>query len=250
MYIIPVVICSTVALLLTVYHSRSATKEKTQNQRSAHWDIDALRQIVREIIIVFLSAVVAIWLTSVQQQIEAKNKVEDFAKALVQTSLFSYLEMDWDIREISSQSELAEAELDEQLYDLAQSLAKNDAVFLETMLENENCVSVMRAATYCLLCVDMHQQKTLQEDLLGLDPQRIDRQDVCDQIAEYLYYNMKEPLLVSYLVEDAAAEPPTANSLPEGEFFNNMYYTTYVEDLNMLEATFGVDLSKWKNYDG
>ena len=74
--------------------------------------------------------------------------------------------------------------------------------------------------------------------------------DVCDQIAEYLYYNMKEPLLVSYLVEDAAAEPPTTNSPPEWEYFNNMYYTTYVEDLNMLETTFGADLSKWKNYDG
>ena len=72
----------------------------------------------------------------------------------------------------------------------------------ETMLYNENFLTTLDPMSYMHLNMDFSQLKYIKNELFAVNISSADKQQICEKIANYLYYCTDTAFYLEYLSDD------------------------------------------------
>jgi len=246
-YIIPITLLSLATLFLTTIKRVPVDggKRAKVTFRSAI-DKDAFTDIIRQVVIVFLSALLAMWLTEYVEQKTTRNKVQSLAPQIQISMSSQVLQVGGEIRDICGKESTAGTSRDEQLAAIIKQIEMDDINLWEATLYNESFVSVVDPMSFMHLNIDLTKMKHIKEQLLRTDLSSATTQEICELIAEYLYYGTDAAFSLQFLAEDIEFNLLLLATLEDEHFESDIYYSQYNQVIKLLEDHFGCDLSAWE----
>ncbi len=263
-YIIPITLFSVLILLLTTIKKVSPAeseekrveasgKHHSKNSKKGypkkHLSIDgaAFSNIIQQIVIVFLSALLAMSLTEYVEDKMNREQAAALMPQLQNSIITQFSKVGGEIKDIYDVLEEGETATDEQLLNVAKVIVDEDGAFMEAILYNENLVSTVAPMSYMFLNMDVSQMKKISSDLSEIDPENFDRQKTAELIAEYLYCCTDAAFSMEVLKEDITFDLVTLAMVEESVLKDNVYYELYTSYIEKLQTAFSVDL---KSYEG
>ena len=250
--IIFISVLSVIVLLLTTHKVKSPDNKDKKNAKQHFFDQQAVLDVIQQLTIVFLSAMLAMWLTDYLETRTTREHVQSFLSPMQDSCISVFVDVDEKIKEYYKSEDSGQQGTDEQLYLIATEAIKNEATLFETMLYNENFISTLHPLSYTMLHHNLDTQSTVRQKLKGLDPDNLNRQETAELIAEYLFSLADAAFSMDCLREDVEFCLPLLAALDENTLHasidNSPFFQLYRMDLEMLESLFDVDLSVWENY--
>lgn len=262
MYIIYVSAISFVLLIFTAwiqYKSGKIDNENTTNhnkkvkqgkrQKTNFYRSEHLVHIFQEVIIVFFSAVLAIWLTQSVENYNNQRKVQSLLQA-------SYFEKINQLSQVSGTfNDIVEDNLDEE-YSIedkvraAESIIKSHNDFTENILSNETVLSQINSSSYVLLSICM---ENITLDVAYLEDEmkcaEVDYQIIAEYAASYCFYSYNMAFYFECLSDDVNFNLLQLAFVDEEFKESSASYKAYIGTLNNIEIIFNTELSEWKERD-
>lgn len=243
-YIIPITLTSLIVLFLTTIKREPVS---AKGGAKPHIDRDAFTDIVRQVVIVFLSAMLAMWLTEYVENKTVKNRVQALTPQ-IQVSISSQTsQVGAEIKSAHESGETSDAAIRSQLRDIAKEIERDDMDLWEAMLYNESFLTTLDPMSYMHINIDFSQLRHTKNDLINTDFATADIEAVTDSIANYLYYCTDAAFCLSVLSEDIEFNLLALTMLEDEVFEKNIYYVNYNSCIDMLEEHFGTDMDEWKD---
>ncbi len=244
MYIIPITIISVVILLLTTHRSK---KKVENNGKARFFDGESVVNVVQQLVIVFLSAMLAMWLTEYLEKKNTVEHVEAFASSMYLDYTGQLSNIHMDIKEVADLENEAEKGTDEQLLKIAKAVASNENSFFENMRYNDDFVTTLSPTSFMVLSIDFENMNRISNELKEVNAENLDRQKVSEQIADYLFYLSDAAFSFGLLRVDAEYDFVNLFFADQSLIEQDTIYTIYNMDIKFLQESFDVDLKDWEN---
>lgn len=244
---IVIMVVSVVVLILTT-HKVKPVKEVKGADKAPFFDRQALVDVIQQIVIVFLSALLAMGLTEYMEEKTAAERAEDYVNAMETACFAEYSELQREILDLYDTLEDPKANRDEQIKYLADFILDRENNLFETMLFHDELVSSLSPQSYLTLVDDMENAKLAQNRLAKLDLNTADRQVLADYIAQYLFYCMDTYFNLGAIDSNGIDFELSKLGMLTDEQLQNGVHADYNERIVMLEELFDVDLGKWYGY--
>ena len=235
-------------MLLTTHKFKPIVKIKAKSgNKEPFFDYDSLLNMVQQLVIVFISAVLAMALTEHLENKSAKEHVQSFVAPMQDSCVTQFSRINQNLYAKHTKAEEGTALTNEELYELVDLVKTSDSTLCETMIYNENFISVLSPSSYMFLNDSIENIKIIRSDLKNISADNMDRQFVAESIAKYLFYYTDTIFSLEALKNDIEFNLLMFTISDDNLIKNNMWFKTYREDVKKLEIIFSADLKEYEN---
>lgn len=259
MFIIIISTASVVLLVLTAWvqfnndknDGRNTINKRSKEQRNTKkgrgfFKSEQLISVFQEVIIVFLSAILAIWLTEFVNDYNTQKDISSLMEVSCNAEITQLAQVSGTIKDIIENNHLKEYSLEDKMMS-ADSVIKSYNGFAENILSSERVMSQLTPISYTMLdiCIELiNMDISYLEDELKQD--EIDQQKIAKYMVSYCSISYKMAFYFECLSKDIKFDLPKLALLSENEIKTSIYYKAYIDTLNGIGEIFDIDISEFK----
>lgn len=249
MYIIIISILSISILLFTAWKqfqidsSNSTNKTKKPKQKHGFLSSESLLHIVQEVVIVFYSAILAIWLSGYVENIKTQNYVESLMEAACNSEINQISQVSGVLKDMISNNNGTILDKTKSV----NTIIKSKNSFIESVLQNDTVISQLNPLSYISLDICM---ENISIDIAGLEDElkleTLNELVIADYIASYCYYSYEIAFYFDCISNDVDYNLWQLALIDSKIKSGTVYYSAYMDSLKDIEEIFGVELTEWK----